>query len=154
MQCCGMPGNSAARRINKEIENMQKNTNEHFSAGPAGENMYEWTGMLMSVPGPYEGGIFNFSISFPPDYPFKRPKIVFTTKVYHPNVSDKGEVCEQILGEWAPSMTVINIVETLYSMFADPTPDNAVNPDIARLLKDDRSQFDKNAREWTRKYAQ
>jgi ubiquitin-protein ligase len=45
-------------------------------------------------------------------------------------------------------------VKTLFSMFVEPSPDSAVNAEMAQILKDDKPRFDKNAREWTRKYAQ
>ena len=31
-------------------------------------------------------------IDFPADYPFKPPKLTFLTKIYHPNIDEKGQV--------------------------------------------------------------
>ena len=59
---------------------------------------------------PYSGGVFFVNIHFPPDYPFKPPKVQFQTKVYHPNVNSQGSICLDILKEqWSPALTISKV---------------------------------------------
>ncbi|RXM34651.1 Ubiquitin-conjugating enzyme E2 D4 [Acipenser ruthenus] len=64
---------------------------------------------------PYQGGVFFLTIHFPTDYPFKPPKVAFTTKIYHPNINSNGSICLDILrSQWSPALTVskdVRIVE-------------------------------------------
>ncbi|CAI5966033.1 unnamed protein product, partial [Closterium sp. NIES-65] len=56
---------------------------------------------------PYAGGVFLVTIHFPPDYPFKPPKVAFRTKVFHPNINSNGSICLDILKEqWSPALTI------------------------------------------------
>jgi ubiquitin-conjugating enzyme E2 D/E len=56
---------------------------------------------------PYAGGVFFLSIMFPTDYPFKPPKVSFTTKIYHPNINANGSICLDILrDQWSPALTI------------------------------------------------
>ena len=59
---------------------------------------------------PYAGGVFFSLIHFPPDYPFKPPKVQFQTKLYHPNVNSQGSICLDILKEqWSPALTISKV---------------------------------------------
>lgn len=54
---------------------------------------------------PYNKGAFRIEINFPAEYPFKPPKICFKTKIYHPNIDEKGQVCLPIISaeNWKPA---------------------------------------------------
>lgn len=54
---------------------------------------------------PYNKGAFRIEINFPAEYPFKPPKISFKTKIYHPNIDEKGQVCLPIISaeNWKPA---------------------------------------------------
>jgi len=46
---------------------------------------------------PYNKGAFKVQIDFPVEYPYKPPKITIKTKIYHPNVDEKGQICMPII---------------------------------------------------------
>ncbi|PNJ72155.1 UBE2D1 isoform 3 [Pongo abelii] len=102
----------------------------------------------------YQGGVFFLTVHFPTDYPFKPPKIAFTTKIYHPNINSNGSICLDILrSQWSPALTVSKVLLSICSLLCDPNPDDPLVPDIAQIYKSDKEKYNRHAREWTQKYA-
>jgi len=145
------------RRIAKELSDLRKDPPANCSAGPRDDNdMYFWDGVIFGPSdSPYTGGVFNLTIQFPVDYPFKPPRLMFTTKIYHPNINRDGFICLDILKtNWSPALTISKVLLSVLSMFTDPNPDDPLVPDIANQYKNDRAEYERVAREWTRLYAQ
>ncbi|KAB5512923.1 hypothetical protein DKX38_029951 [Salix brachista] len=101
----------ASKRILKELKDLQKDPPTSCSAGPVAEDMFHWQATIMGpADSPYAGGVFLVSIHFPPDYPFKPPKVAFRTKVFHPNINSNGSICLDILKEqWSPALTISKV---------------------------------------------
>jgi len=135
---------------------MQTDLTGNCTAGPVDEaNLYTWSGTIVGPEGsPYAGGLFLLDIAFPVDYPFKPPKVVFTTKVFHPNVNSQGGICLDILkDQWSPALSIGKVLLSISSLLTDPNPKDPLVPDIAHLYETDRAKFNQIAREWTLRYA-
>ncbi|KAI8545007.1 hypothetical protein RHMOL_Rhmol07G0009700 [Rhododendron molle] len=159
----------ASKRILKELKDLQKDPPTSCSAGddgktshkggatagPVAEDMFHWQATIMGpADSPYAGGVFLVTIHFPPDYPFKPPKVAFRTKVFHPNINSNGSICLDILKEqWSPALTISKVLLSICSLLTDPNPDDPLVPEIAHMYKTDKGKYEATARSWTQKYA-
>ena len=145
----------ALRRINKELQEFTKDPPENCSAGPVNDDLFNWSATIMGPSdSPFHQGVFNLSIHFPTDYPFKPPKVNFTTKIYHPNISSSGSICLDILKQqWSPALTVNKILLSICSLLTDPNPDDPLVIEIANLYKNNREEYNRRAKEFTLFYA-
>ena len=147
---------ASKKRILQEMKELQKSDMESITAGPVSDsNIYEWSATLAGPKeSPYEGGIFLLTINFPKNYPFKPPKISFQTKIYHPNINSAGSICLDILNsQWSPALTISKTLLSISSLLTDPNPDDPLVSDIAHLYKNNRNEYNYNAKEWTSQYA-
>ncbi|KAL6177363.1 hypothetical protein ACLB2K_048889 [Fragaria x ananassa] len=145
----------ASKRILKELKDLQKDPPTSCSAGPVAEDMFHWQATIMGpADSPYAGGVFLVTIHFPPDYPFKPPKVAFRTKVFHPNINSNGSICLDILKEqWSPALTISKVLLSICSLLTDPNPDDPLVPEIAHMYKTDKNKYETTARSWTQKVA-
>lgn len=145
----------ALKRIHKELQDLGKDPPANCSAGPVGDDMFHWQATLMGPQdSPYQGGVFFLDIHFPADYPFKPPKVHFTTRIYHPNINQNGGICLDILkDQWSPALTTSKVLLSICSLLTDPNPDDPLVPEHANLYKSDIQKFNKMACEWTKRYA-
>ncbi|GLB35395.1 putative ubiquitin-conjugating enzyme [Lyophyllum shimeji] len=146
---------TAVRRIQKELRDLQSNPIEGITAEPKDDNLFEWKCSIKAAPdSPYKNGTFHFSLTLPANFPFKAPVVTFKTKIYHPGINDEGAICVPILrDEWKPSVTLSTVLAVIQEKVNNPSPDDPFEPDIAAILKDDKSKFLATAKEYTKKYA-
>ena len=103
---------------------------------------------------PYQGGVFFLNVQFPTDYPFKPPKLLFTTRIYHPNINSNGSICLDILkDQWSPALTISKILLSISSLLTDANPKDPLVSEIAQIYTTDKPRYDNIAREWTRRFA-
>uniref|UniRef100_A0A8L7T8Z8 E2 ubiquitin-conjugating enzyme n=2 Tax=Onchocercidae TaxID=6296 RepID=A0A8L7T8Z8_BRUMA len=147
---------SSSRRLKKELTDIQSSDSRTFCCVEFDENnLLHWTGLLVPDKEPYNKGAFKVAIDFPVEYPFKPPKITFLTKIYHPNVDEKGQVCLPIISpdNWKPATKTEQVMNALLGLITEPEPDHPLRADLAEEFTKDRKKFNKTAEDYTKKYA-
>ncbi|GHJ89693.1 hypothetical protein NliqN6_6095 [Naganishia liquefaciens] len=147
---------TSLRRIQKELTDFQKNPLPHVIVQSKDEDLTEWH-LFMDGPRdtPYKGGRFTIIVKFGDQYPFKAPTFRFKTRIYHPNIDSDGNICIGLLKteNWKPATKISSVIQALYDLLQTPNPDDPLVTSIAELYRSDRKEYDKNAADYTAKYA-
>ena len=68
------------------------------TAFPDGDNLFHWVATITGGPETaYDGLSYKLSFTFPSNYPYSPPRVIFLTSCYHPNVDNHGNICLDIL---------------------------------------------------------
>ncbi|CAF0999583.1 unnamed protein product [Didymodactylos carnosus] len=157
----------SAKCIGRVLEEIQGNPPEHITNIKLVDqsNFRVWEAIVEGpTDTPYEGGRFKILIEFPAEFPFKPPIVSFNPPVYHPNVHQQSvdshkegsvSLTTQEAQQWSPGAAVGSFLPAVYSLLMAPNPDdNPAFPEAAALFLNNREEFDRRARQWTREHAQ
>lgn len=122
------------RRILKEFENFKKDKIVGCDMKQVNEDDIYKYHILFSCPdgSDYESCNYLLSLIYPFEYPFSPPIIRFLSPILHPNVSESGEICLNILKKddgWSPALSVSKVILSLQNLMMEPNPDSALNID-------------------------
>ncbi|KAJ3968944.1 ubiquitin-conjugating enzyme/RWD-like protein [Lentinula raphanica] len=151
----GAPSPMTLKRIHREVADLKKEDLGAMTLAPSDDNLFLWKGQ---IPGPsgsvYEGGVFDLEVTLASDYPFTAPRVVFKTRIYHMNISERGDICIDILKHnWSPALSLFKVLLSLSSLLTDPNPRDPLVGVIANQYTVNRQLHDSTARQWTQLYA-
>jgi len=148
---------AATRRLQKELQEINKAGIKSFKDLKVDDsNILQWQGLIVPDSAPYNKGAFRIEMMFPAEYPFKPPRITFKTRIYHPNIDEKGQVCLPIISaeNWKPATKTDQVLESLIALVNSPEPEHPLRGELAEEYTKDRKKFFKNAEEFTKKNAE
>ena len=142
-------------RLQNELKDLMMNPPTNCSAGMIEDDIYKWNATILGPEGsPYHEGIFKLKIDFPQDYPFKPPKVMFKTRIYHCNINSSGNICLDILKDkWSPALTISKVLLSICSMMDDQNPNDPLELDAANLYLKNKVEFMETAKTYTLQYA-
>ena len=150
------PSFMCLQRVSKELEALRndKFINENFLVDSMESKKYnEWIIPLIGPPEtPYDGGLFQISITFPHIYPVVAPRVKFKTKIYHPCILGNGMINLELLENWAPTHRITEVLTLIYCLLGDPASEEPFG-ELRDQFQKDRLAFEERARAWTRLYA-
>ena len=133
----------------RDFKHLERDQPAGISGAPCDNNIMEWHAIIFGPDDtPWEGGTFRLRLSFTEEYPNKPPKVVFTSKMFHPNVYADGNICLDILSnQWSPIYDIAAILTSIQSLLCDPNPASPANSEAARLYSENKREYNRRVRE-------
>ncbi len=79
--------------------------------------------------------------------PLPLPAGYFLTKIFHPNVSDKGDICVNTLKkDWTPDTTLAHVLAVIRCLLIVPFPESSLNDEAGKLFMESYDDYSRKAR--------
>ena len=171
LQIVKEPQRASRTRLVNELQRAMHEDNNRWSPADMSTiyavhptDVDRWTVWLAGpAEGPYSSGVWELSVTFPPDYPCWPPTIFFVTPIYHPFVCQTSGKVAGLLDRktWSPALQMRVILYSLHSMLVDVKADafkpcwskNKLMQSMIQQLASDRADYDRVARKWTQAHA-
>ena len=135
------------KRIIKELESNTESKQFDFVVF----NETHWYFRFTIEEGPYKGQkhIIETKLVYGRDpdiyiYPINAPMCSFITPIWHPNISEKGTVCLDVLKDnWSPSMYTETIISALKMLLLNPEPLSPQNIEAANMMTHQPEKYNK-----------
>ncbi|XP_039284435.1 NEDD8-conjugating enzyme UBE2F-like [Nilaparvata lugens] len=86
--------------------------------------LHEFSLIVAPDEGYWQGGKFVFRVSVSEEYNMAPPSVKCSTKLWHPNISEEGDICLSLLRQnsidglgWAPTRRLKDLIWGLNSLF-------------------------------------
>ncbi|XP_071328654.1 NEDD8-conjugating enzyme UBE2F isoform X2 [Trachinotus anak] len=139
------------RLLTKEVAELEANLPSTCKASfPDEDKLHHFQLAVSPDEGYYQSGRFQFEIDVPEAYNMVPPKVRCLTRIWHPNITENGEICLSLLREhsidgtgWAPTRTLKDLLN-----FDDP-----LNIDAAEHHLRDKEDFRNKVQDYIKHYA-
>uniref|UniRef100_A0ACD5Z9J7 Uncharacterized protein n=1 Tax=Avena sativa TaxID=4498 RepID=A0ACD5Z9J7_AVESA len=139
------------RQLAKELKNLDQSPPEGIRVIV---NDDDFTSICADIEGPggtpYENGIFRMKLVLSCDFPQSPPKGFFVTKIFHPNISTRGEICVNTLKkDWNPTHGLRHVLLVVRCLLIEPFPESALNEQAGKMLLENYEDYARHARLYT-----
>ena len=175
----------ATKRLKRDLQqfNLDPAAQTMYHIEPiSDEDIFELKGRIYGPPdSPYHGGVFHLTVSISENYPFKSPKMVFTTKIWHPNISkqsvpyhaiqlfhvsltdkrspfpiadESGGIClDTLQKKWSAAFSLRTAMMSVQALLSSPSAASGINPEALKQMREFPEEYKKTASFWTYHYA-
>eukprot|EP00994_Dinema_validum_P002264 NODE_1491_length_931_cov_179.629252_g1156_i0.p1 GENE.NODE_1491_length_931_cov_179.629252_g1156_i0~~NODE_1491_length_931_cov_179.629252_g1156_i0.p1 ORF type:complete len:212 (+),score=34.22 NODE_1491_length_931_cov_179.629252_g1156_i0:72-707(+) len=150
----GLPQNTV-KIVWRELSALMKDKMDGIQLSINEENLAHIEASIMGPENtPFQGGVFTVRLVLDADYPESPPKGYFLTRIFHPNVSGKGEICVNTLKkDWHKDCGLKHVLMIIRCLLIEPNPESALNMDAGHLILENYEEFCKRARLFTQLHA-
>ncbi|XP_076954328.1 ubiquitin-conjugating enzyme E2 22-like [Bidens hawaiensis] len=139
------------KQLARELKNLDETPPEGIKVGV---NDDDFSTIYADIEGPagtpYENGVFRMKLILSRDFPTHPLKVIFLTKIFHPNIASNGEICVNTLKrDWNPTLGLRHVLIVVRCLLIEPFPESALNEQAGKMLLENYEEYARHARLYT-----